>query len=92
LPDGKNIAFVHRRNGVFHIAIQNLKSGKIQILTDTYLDESPTVSPNGNVIIYATKSSDKDVLAGITINGRTKFILPSLRGEAREPSWSPLQD
>ena len=92
LPNGKEIVFVHRRNGIFHIAIQNIKTGKIKILTDTTLDESPTVSPNGNVVIYATKDGDKDVLAGITIDGRTKFTMPSMKGEAREPSWSPLID
>jgi len=31
-------------------------------------------------------------LAGITIDGRTKFTMPSMKGEAREPSWSPLID
>ena len=92
LPNGKGIVFVHRRNGVFHIATQNLKTGKIKILTDTFLDESPTVSPNGNVVIYATKDGDKDILAGITMDGKTKFIMPSLKGEAREPAWSPLID
>ena len=92
LPNGKDIVFVHRRNGVFHIAKQNLRSGNINILTDTSLDESPTVSPNGNVLIYATKDGDKDILAGITLDGKTKFIMPSLKGEAREPSWSPLID
>ena len=61
LPNGKEIVFVHRRNGIFHIAIQNIKTGKIKILTDTTLDESPTVSPNGNVVNYATKDGDKDV-------------------------------
>ena len=92
LPNGKGFVFVHRRNGVFHIATQALKTGKIRILTDTFLDESPTVSPNGNVIIYATKDEDKDTLAGITIDGKTKFIMSSIKGEAREPAWSPLID
>ena len=92
LPNGKGIIFVHRQNGVFHIATQNLRTGKIRILTDTRLDESPTVSPNGNVVLYATKDGDKDILAGITLDGKTKFVMPSLKGEAREPSWSPLID
>ena len=92
LPNGKAMVFVHRIDGVFHIATQNLRTGKIRILTDTTLDESPTVSPNGNVVIYATKDGDKDILAGITLDGKTKFTMSSLKGEAREPSWSPLID
>ena len=90
LPDGENIVFVHRTQGIFHIATQNLKTGKLRILTDTSLDESPTVSPNGNVIIYATKNGDKDILAGITLDGKTKFIMPSMKGEARAVSYTHL--
>ena len=89
-PDGRSIVFVHRREGLFHIATQDLKTGRIKILTDTNLDESPTISPNGNVIIYATKNKEENILAGISIDGKTKFILPTDLGEVREPSWSPL--
>ena len=90
LSDGRNIALIHRREDLFHVAIQNLRNGKLTILTDTSLDESPTISPNGNVIIYATKKNDKGILSGITIDAKTKFILPSMIGEVREPAWSPL--
>jgi len=89
-PDGKSFVFVHRVDGDFHIAIQNLKTSKIRILTDTDLDESPTISPNGNLVLYATKNGTKDVLSGITIDGATKFSLPTISGEVRDPSWSPL--
>ena len=73
-PDGRSIVFVHRREGLFHVATQDLKTGRIKILTDTYLDESPTISPNGNIIIYATKNKEENILAGISIDGKTKFI------------------
>ena len=92
LSNGKKIIYIHRKKGVFHVALQDLRSGKIRILTDTLLDESPSVSPNGNVIIYATKDGDRDVLAGVTLNSQTKFMLPSASGGAREPSWSPKID
>ena len=89
-PDGKSFVFVHRRDGLFHIAVQTLRSGKLKILTDTTLDESPTISPNGKVIIYATKDKERDILAGISIDGKTRFTLPTNSGGVREPSWSPL--
>ena len=31
-----------------------------------------------------------DILSGITIDGSTKFSLPTISGEVRDPSWSPL--
>ncbi len=49
--DGKSIVFVHRKNGMFNIAIQNLVNGKMKILTNTQLDESPTISPKNNIFI-----------------------------------------
>ena len=89
-PDGRSFVFVHRRDELFHIAVQSLRTTKLQILTDTRLDESPTISPNGKVIIYATKEKEKDILAGISIDGKTRFILPTNSGGVREPNWSPL--
>ena len=67
-PDGRNIVFVHGNNGVFHIATRNLKERFINIVTETKLDESPTISPNGHIIIYSAKKDDQGYLAGITLD------------------------
>ncbi len=89
-PDGKNIVFVHGNNGVFHIATRNLKDRFINIVTKTTLDESPTISPNGHIVIYSTKKENQGYLAGITIDKKSKFQLPVKRGSVREPAWSPF--
>ena len=59
-------------------------------LTDTSLDESPSLAPNGSMIIYATKFNGKGVLDAVSIDGRVKFRLPSTQGDVREPSLSPI--
>ena len=89
-PDGRSIFFVHGNNGNFQIATKKLSSRFIETLTSTSLDESPTISPNGNIIIYATKDGANGYLGGITLDGKSRFSLPVKNGSVREPAWSPL--
>ena len=89
-PDGKDIVLVHGNNGVFHIGTKKIKSRFINTISKTTLDESPTISPNGNIIIYATKDGTNGYLGGITLDGKSRFSLPVKNGSVREPAWSPL--
>ncbi|MFL2526948.1 MAG: Tol-Pal system beta propeller repeat protein TolB [Candidatus Azotimanducaceae bacterium] len=92
LPDGKHLVFVHRKEGVFHIAWQDLERDVIQVLTQTALDESPSLAPNGTMLIYATQNQGRGILAVVSIDGRVKYRLPSSSGDVREPAWSPFND
>ena len=87
--DGRTLVMVHRDNGSFHIASQDLVTGDLRVLTQTYLDESPTVAPNGAMLLYATKQGNKGVLAAVSLDAGVKFLLPARRGDVREPAWSP---
>jgi len=88
-PDGDSLIMVHRYNGVFHIASQDMKTGNIRVLTETQLDESPSIAPNGAMLMYATKHKGKGILAAVSLDAGVKFRLPSKQGDVREPSWSP---
>lgn len=92
LPDGMNMILVHRDDstGRDHISLMNLERGTIRSLTETNLDESPTIAPNASMVLYATKDGDRQVLSGVSIDGRVKFQLPSAQGDVREPAWSPF--
>ena len=89
--DGKYLVMVHRNSTRFHIAAQDLKTGDVRILTnDTVLDESPSLAPNSNELIYATKVNGKGILAAVSIDGQVEYRLPATYGEVREPAWSPF--
>ncbi|WP_312153156.1 Tol-Pal system beta propeller repeat protein TolB [Pseudomonas sp.] len=89
--DEKTLVMIHRQQGFtnFKVAAQDLQRGSVKILSDTSLDESPTVAPNGTMLIYATRQQGRGVLMLVSLNGRVRLPLPTAQGEVREPSWSP---
>lgn len=89
--DEKTLVMIHRQDGftVFRVAAQDLETNRLRILSDTSLDESPTVAPNGTMLIYATRQQGRGVLMLASTNGRVRLPLPTAQGEVREPSWSP---
>lgn len=89
-PDGKSMAFISRRDGSFRLAVMDLASKQVQVLTDSHKDESPSFSPNGRMILIATESSGRGVLSAISIDGRVKQRLSIGSGDVREPAWSPF--
>lgn len=89
-PDGKYVYYVHQRGQGFHIARTNLDSGEETVLTRTGSDESPSVSPNGRMVIYATKQGGDSVLTVIAADGGAAYSLPASEGDVRDPAWSPI--
>jgi TolB protein len=87
--DGRFLVLVSRHDTRFHIAVQDLQRGTMSLLTQTSLDESPSVAPNGSMVIYSTQQGGRDILAAVSIDGKVKFNIPANEGVVREPAWSP---
>ena len=93
LPDGVNLVHVRRetrQDPNYQIAVLNIETLRVIPLTNTSLDESPSIAPNGSMIMYATKFNGRGVLDAVSIDGAVRFRLPSAQGDVREPAWSPF--
>jgi TolB protein len=89
-PDGKQLAVVHLDRGNFRIAIVDLQSKGVQVLSPGRQDESPSFAPNGATLIYATQDRGRGVLATVSVDGRVQQRLQASTGDVREPVWSPF--
>lgn len=90
-PDGKNLVTLHRgEGGLFSIAVHNIQSGGIKILTQSSLNDSPALAPNGMMVLYGSQENGRGVLGAVTLDGRLKIRLPAQEGNVQEPAWSPF--
>lgn len=90
-PDGKRLVMLHRgENGLFGIAVQSLGSGELRLLTEASLSDSPSLAPNGMMVLYGAKEGHRGVLGAVSLDGRVKIRLPSREGNVQEPAWSPF--
>lgn len=91
-PDGKSLAMIRNDGGKFRVALQDLASGQVQMLSEGSQDESPSFAPNGRVLLYATRAGGHGALAAVSADGRVKQKLNESGGDIREPAWGPLQN
>jgi TolB protein len=89
-PDGSQLAMVTLDNGNYRIAVQDLASGTVRVLSHGRLDESPSFAPNGATLIYSEREGNRGTLATVSTDGLTGLRLKAPQGEIQEPAWGPF--
>ncbi len=89
--DGKQFTFIHRNNNRFSVAVQDIATRQMQLLTNSQFDESPSFAPNDRVILYATEINGRGILSTVSSDGQTRQQFSSLEGDIREPAWGPFR-
>ena len=79
----------------YKIAVMELETGHLNVLTDGMLDESPSFAPNGSMVIYATTTKrhgvERGELAAVSVDGSVRQSL-AYEDEVWEPAWSPFNN
>jgi len=91
-PRGDLVAFTKQSGGRFHIGVMRLDGDRERLLTASFLDEGPSWSPNGRVIMFMRETSGAGgevALYSVDITGRNLQRVKT-NGGASDPAWSPL--
>ena len=89
-PDGSQLAMVTLDSGNYRIAVQDIASGTVRVLSHGRLDESPSFAPNGATLIYSQRAKSGGSLATVSTDGLTGLQLKASEGEVQEPAWGPF--
>lgn len=84
-PDGSALAWVRREAGRFRVVL--LEQGQPErYLSQTSNDESPSFSPNGDMLLYVSDGA----LFTMSRDGLTRTRLSTPSGEISSPAWGRL--
>ncbi|WDI32387.1 Tol-Pal system beta propeller repeat protein TolB [Hyphococcus flavus] len=95
-PRGDLIAFTRSYQGRFYIGVIRPDGSGERLLTESFLEEGPTWSPNGRVLMfYRQTPTRRDGSGGDTSLWSVDLTGRNLRrvrtpGDASDPAWSPL--
>jgi TolB protein len=94
-PRGDLIAFTKMSQGKFYIGVMRTDGSGERLLTESYLDEGPTWSPNGRVLMFARQQKNRGNSKGewqiysVDLTGYNERLIPTPL-DASDPAWSPL--
>lgn len=82
---------MHKGQGAtdFNIAVLDLDTNRLRLLTSSKLEDSPSIAPGGRRLIYSVQGGKNGELGIVSVDGRIKQRLPSAEGDVREPAWGP---
>ncbi len=89
-PDGSKIAMVLSKSGSANIWVCNADGSNLKQISHGDEDSSPTWSPDGSWICFATKHSERRRLAKVPAGGGTvQYLNTTGAPNPTEPDWSP---
>lgn len=90
--NGKFIIMINRDQGKQKIAKLDLLTGQEETLTNTFLDDTPSIAPNDTMMLYSTITTKSSMcissLKLTSIDGRFSACITGTKTNIRFPKWS----
>jgi TolB protein len=89
--DGNHIVVLNKDSNLYNVGILDLNGGSFKILTNSGSDsESPSIAPNGSMVLYGTLYNGRSVLGLVATDGSVQLRMPARNGQVQDPAWSPF--
>ena len=89
-PDGKQLAYVARRDSNFVICIMNLETRQEVVVSNGPKDDSPSFAPNSRWVIFSSRVGGRDLLSAASIDGRVRSRISLDTAGIRNPAWGRI--
>lgn len=83
----KNTIAVYQEKGFYGILLKNNNTDQETSLVRDFFIESPSISKNGELIVYSTKENNKSILVFLNSNGEQLYTLKFNDSDIIEPSF-----
>lgn len=90
-PGSDRLVMLHRSSGLYNVGLLDLNAGTYNVLTNSGSNnESPSVAPNGSMVLFGREYNGKNILSMVSTDGRIEVRLPARDGDVQDPAWSPF--
>ena len=84
------LVMIRQINRKFNVVLYDLEDNIARPISTGALDDSPSVSPDGNRVVYSTRVGRYYRLALASVDLGNKVYLSLGGGDLRSPAWSPF--
>ncbi len=91
-PSGEQLALISDADSGKQVALLDLKTLLLTVLSDTKLDESVNFSPNGEMLMYVVEGRDRHI-STLSLDGEVKsrIPIPDTAGQVKQVAWESKQ-
>ena len=83
---GEKLIMISQQEAGYQIVSYDLEENSLSGLTSTNFNESPSVSPEGDMIMYIVEGRERQLMI-ISPDGRVKSPVPIPSGQIKQASW-----